>query len=93
MIKSQTCSLCKEVMSPENAKEFCVDIPQIGKRLIFTACVACQEKARTNTLVICLGCKSISWYPCANFSPSGIMYEVKFQCNNCIAKAVSNALA
>ena len=93
MINSRPCSICKEVTSADNAKEFAIEVPQIGKKLIFTACVACQEKAKTNGLDICLGCKSISWYPSANFWPSGVMYQVKFQCNKCMAKAVSDALA
>ncbi len=87
------CSICNSVMSADNAKEFAVEIPQIGKRLTFKACVECQEKAKTHDLFICLGCKSISWYPSGNFRPHGISYNVKFQCNNCITEAVSHSAA
>jgi hypothetical protein len=78
-------------MSPDNAKKFSVEVPQIGKTLTFKACVACQEKARTNTLYICLGCKSISWYPAGNFYPSGVNYNVKFQCNSCVTQVIYGA--
>ena len=87
------CSLCKGVMSADNAKKFSVEIPQIGKRLTFKACMACQEKAKTNTLYICLGCKSINWHPAGNFYPSGVKYNVKFQCNNCITEAIYGAFS
>ena len=79
-------------MGPDNAAEFAVDIPQVGKTLTFRACVACQEKARTHALYICLGCKSISWFPSGNFVPHGVNYRVKFQCNRCMTRAVSDAL-
>ena len=93
MMNSLVCSLCKEVTSADNAKHFSVEVPQIGKRLVFKACVVCQEKAKTNTLYICLGCKSISWHPTGNFYPSGFNYEVKFQCNNCVTEAMYDAFA
>jgi hypothetical protein len=80
-------------MSEENAQQFAVEIPEIGKRLIFKACVACQEKAKTNKLYICLGCKSISWHPSVDYYDNGVKYKVKFQCNKCITLAVSEALA
>ena len=93
MMNSLVCSLCKEVTSADNAKHFAVEVPQIGKRLMFKACIVCQEKAKTNTLYVCLGCKSISWHPTGDFYPSGVNYEVKFQCNNCITEAMYEAFS
>jgi len=93
MMDSLVCSLCKEVMSGNNTKEFAVEVPELGKRLTFKACVACQEKAKINKLHICLGCKSISWHPSGSFSPDGVMYNVQFQCNNCVTKAILDGYA
>ena len=76
-MNSQVCSLCNRVMSEENAQQFAVEIPEIGKRLLFKACVACQEKAKTNTLYICLGCKSISWHPSGDFCDNGVKYQIR----------------
>jgi hypothetical protein len=81
------CSLCGEVMSEENTKEFGIEVPEIGKKLTFRACVFCQERAESNNLHICLRCKSISWYPSGNPCASGVQYFVKFQCNRCATKA------
>jgi len=91
-MSSFVCSLCHELMGPDNAAEFIVEIPQIGKRLTFRACVTCQEKARTHNLYICLGCKSISWFPSGSFVAHGVNYHVKFQCNRCMTQAVNDAL-
>jgi hypothetical protein len=93
MMDSLVCSLCKQVMSGNNTKEFAIEVPEISKRLTFKACVACQDKAKTNTLYVCLGCKSVSWYPSGNFSPHGVMYHVQFQCNNCVTQAIFDAYA
>ena len=86
------CSLCGQIMSEDNAMAFGVEIPQIGKRLTFSACVACQEKAKTHTLYVCLGCKSVSWFPSGDFVSGGVKYHVKFQCNRCMTRAISETL-
>jgi hypothetical protein len=83
------CSLCRQVMTEGNAKEFTVPVPEIGKKLTFKACVFCQERAESNKLHICLSCKSISWYPSGNFRPHGISCHVKCQCHNCITEVIS----
>lgn len=88
---SVVCSLCREITSEENAAGFFVEVPQVGKRLSFRACVACQEKAKTHNLYICLGCKSVNWYPSGEFLPHGVKYHVKFRCNGCMSQAVSEA--
>ncbi len=90
---SLVCSLCKEVMSRDNAKEFGIEVPQIGKTLTFKACVACQERAKTNTLHICLSCRSISWYPSGVFCSNGLKYSVKSHCNSCMTKAITEIFA
>ena len=87
------CSLCGEVMSADNAMAFGVEVPQIGKTLTFKACVSCQEKAKTNSLYVCLGCKSISWFPSGNFVEGGVKYRVKFQCNRCITESIAESVA
>lgn len=91
-MNSLLCSICKKVMSHDHAKEFAVEIPQIGKKLILKACVVCQEKAKTHDLYICLGCKSISWHPSGVFRSGGVSYNVKFQCNNCVTETITQTL-
>ena len=80
-------------MSSDNAMAFGVEVPQIGKMLTFRACVACQEKAKTHCLYVCLGCKSISWFPSGTFVQGGVKYRVKFQCNRCITESVTESIA
>jgi hypothetical protein len=79
-------------MSADTGKEFAVEVPQIGKKLTCKACFMCQEKAKTHDLHICLGCKSMSWYPSGDFRSRGISYHVKFRCNNCVTAAISQTL-
>ncbi len=90
-MNSQVCSLCKEVMSSDNTKQFAMDVPQIGRRLTFKICVVCQEKTKTHDLYVCLGCKSTSWYPSGNFLSNGITYHVTFRCNQCSTEKLFSA--
>ena len=87
------CSLCQELMSEENAQKFAVEVPQIGKSLIFKVCPSCQDKAKYCTLHICLGCKSIDWLHTNKYTAAGVRYHVTFQCNNCVTQMIRGAFA
>lgn len=87
-MNSQVCSLCKEMMSAGNTKEFSIEVPEIGKKLTFKACVFCQAKAEWSNIHICLGCKSISFHASGHFYASGVKSHVKFQCNRCATEAI-----
>ena len=89
----QACSLCEELMTEQNGQQFLVEVPQIGKNLIFKICPSCQSKARHCTLHVCLSCKATTWVQTNEFTPAGVRYHVKFQCDNCMTKMLREAFA
>lgn len=87
------CSLCNGLMTEENGQQFSAEVPQIGKTLVFKICPTCRDKARYHELCVCLSCKSTAWVQSSQLVSTGVMYHIKFQCNNCITRSIHGTFA
>ncbi len=83
-----TCSVCKSFVSERTGVEVHIDAPQTNRRLIFTLCALCQDKARDHTLEICIGCNTAEWKKADTVAESGVNYLVKASCLECVAKGM-----
>lgn len=86
------CSICQQPTSRDTIQGFSVDAEQVGKRLIFKACPICQAKARTHTLIVCLGCKRLAWQRHHKDTPHGVHYRVITQCEACAVDGMMSGL-